>query len=98
MKKNKILIIGGAGYIGSHVTYDLNDRNYKTVVLDDLSSGFIKNVDVRSEFIKGSFFDQKLLKKILDDVDTVIHLAALKDAGESMVLPKKYLVHNIILD
>ena len=52
-----ILVIGGAGYIGSHVTHELCDQGYKVAVLDDLSSGFIGNVDKRSDFIEKSFMD-----------------------------------------
>ena len=48
----KILVIGGAGYIGSHVTYELCDRGYDVTVLDDLSSGFIDNLDKRADFIE----------------------------------------------
>ena len=96
MKNHKILIIGGAGYIGSHLVYELNDNNFQTIVLDDLSTGFIDNVDKRSEFIEGSFFDKKLLDKILKDIDVVIHMAALKDVGKSGIMFNEYLQHNII--
>ena len=70
MKNHKILIIGGAGYIGSHLVYELNDNNFQTIVLDDLSTGFIDNVDKRSEFIEGSFFDKKL--GVMVNYDTII--------------------------
>jgi len=90
-----ILVVGGAGYIGSHVAYDLNDKGYDTIIYDDLSTGFEGNLDCRSTFIKGSIFDEALLDKALKNVDTVIHLAALKNAGESMIKPTKYAEHNI---
>ena len=92
----KILIIGGAGYIGSHITHQLNDKGYNTVVFDNLSTGFEDNIDSRSGFIHGSIFDHLKLDKALKDIDTVIHLAALKNAGESMEFPGKYAKHNII--
>ena len=91
-----ILVIGGAGYIGSHIVYDLNDRGHNVIVYDNLSSGFEKNVDKRADLIVGDFFDEKLLSKSLKNIDVVIHLAALKDAGESMMNLSKYANHNII--
>ena len=90
-----ILVIGGAGYIGSHITYELCDQGYNVIVLDNLSSGFIENVDPRSDFIQNSF-TEKSISKLLVDVDCVIHLASLKAAGESMTNPIKYSQQNII--
>ena len=92
----KILVIGGAGYIGSHVTYELCDNGYDVTVLDNLSTGFLENIDKRANFIKGSFSKKNILANILKDVDAVIHLAALKAAGESMDNPINYSKHNII--
>ena len=91
-----ILVIGGAGYIGSHVTHELCDKGYNVKVLDDLSSGFIENVDKRSDFIQESFTNKKILSNVLKKIDCVIHLAALKAAGESMEDPIKYSEQNII--
>ena len=90
----RILVVGGAGYIGSHVTYELCDQGYKVIVVDNLSSGFIDNVDKRSDFIEDSFV--KLSHNLLKDIDCVIHLAALKAAGESMEDPIKYSNQNIM--
>ena len=90
-----ILVIGGAGYIGSHVVHELCDQGYKVTVLDNLSSGFIGNVDKRSDFIESSFMSLGS-SNILDNIDCVIHLAALKAAGESMDDPIKYSKQNII--
>ena len=92
----KILVIGGAGYIGSHLTYELCDHGYDVKVLDDLSSGFIENIDKRSDFIHDSMTNSKVLSSILKDIDCVIHLAALKAAGESMLDPIKYSKKNLI--
>ena len=92
----KILVIGGAGYIGSHVTYELCDQGYDVTVLDNLSTGFIENVDVRANFIQNSFLNENILNKILKNTDCVIHLAALKAAGESMDNPILYSEHNIL--
>ena len=92
----KILVIGGAGYIGSHVTYELCDNGYDVIVLDNLSTGFLDNIDKRAHFIEDSFTNKHTINKILKEIDCVIHLAALKAAGESMINPIKYSEHNII--
>tara|TARA_B100002051_G_scaffold275875_1_gene321382 strand:- start:36 stop:986 length:951 start_codon:yes stop_codon:yes gene_type:complete len=92
----RVLVIGGAGYIGSHVTYELCDQGYNVTVLDNLSTGFVDNIDNRAEFIQDSFTNADYLTKILKNVDCVIHLAALKAAGDSMVNPIKYSKSNII--
>ena len=91
-----VLVIGGAGYIGSHVTYELCDQGYNVTVLDDLSTGFINNIDKRANFIQHSFADDSILSKALIDIDCVIHLAALKAAGDSMNEPIKYSKSNVI--
>ena len=91
-----VLVIGGAGYIGSHVVYELCDQGYNVTVLDDLSTGFINNIDKRANFIQHSFADDVLLSKVLIDIDCVIHLAALKAAGDSMNEPIKYSKSNVI--
>ena len=89
-----ILVIGGAGYIGSHVAHEFCDQGYKVTVVDNLSSGFVDNIDKRADFVEDSFVN--LSDSILKDIDCVIHLAALKAAGESMEYPIKYSNQNII--
>ena len=92
----KILVTGGAGYIGSHVVLELCDEGYDVVVLDDLSLGNESSVDKRAEFIKGSTLDKKILKKVIPEVDAIIHLAAFKSAGESMINSNVYTQNNIV--
>ena len=91
----KILVTGGAGYIGSHIVLELCNEGYDVIVLDDLSLGNESSIDSRSEFIKGSTLDKKILKKVIPEVDSIIHLAAFKSAGESMVNPNIYTQNNI---
>ena len=50
----RVLVTGGAGYIGSHVVYELIDQGYEVSVVDDLSLGMIENIDPRATFIKGN--------------------------------------------
>ena len=91
----KVLVTGGAGYIGSHVVLELCEYGYEVVVLDDLSLGDRNAVDDRATFIHGSTLNTTDLAKGLDGVSAVIHLAAFKAAGESMVNPGKYSYNNI---
>ncbi len=92
----KILVVGGAGYIGSHVARALLDKGYSVTVYDNLSSGCRENIFDDEEFVEGDILDEKLLLKTMQQgFDGLIHLAALKAAGESMVEPEKYAVNNI---
>lgn len=92
----KVLVIGGAGYIGSHVVKELMKNGHKVTVFDNLSSGLRQNLFPENEFIYGNI----LLPEDLDNAfekgfDAFIHLAAFKAAGESMVKPEKYSLNNI---
>jgi len=91
----KVLVTGGAGYIGSHVVLALCEEGNNVVVLDDLSTGNREAVDKRALFIQGSTLNNDDLSKGLNDIDAVIHLAAFKAAGESMIHPEKYSHNNI---
>ena len=92
----RVLVTGGAGYIGSHVVLELCDKGYEVVVLDDLSSGNKGAVDKRAKFINGSTLNNSDLELGLEKVEAVIHLAAFKAAGESMLDPIKYSQNNIL--
>ena len=92
----KILVTGGAGYIGSHVVLLLCDEGHDIIVLDNLSLGSKEAVDKRAVFIEGSILNKEELIKSLADVDAVIHLAAYKSAGESMQNPQKYSENNVL--
>jgi len=92
----KVLVVGGAGYIGSHVVRAFLDKNYDVTVFDNLSSGTRENLFAQAAFIEGDI-------RNADEIDAVfkrgfggfIHLAAYKAAGESMAAPEKYSVNNI---
>ena len=93
----KILVTGGAGYIGSHIVLELCDSGFEVIVFDDLSLGFRENVDQRAELYIGSTLNREGLDDVLSkNIDAVIHLAAWKAAGESMDNPFKYTQNNII--
>lgn len=93
----KIFVTGGAGYIGSHVVYELCDAGHEVTIYDDMSLGREENIDKRADFVLGSTLDKQQLSKALNNknFDAVIHLAAWKAAGESMVKPEKYAENNI---
>ena len=92
----KILVTGGAGYIGSHVVLLLCDQGHEIIVLDNLSLGSKEAVDDRAVFIEGSILNNEDLSKSLPGVEAVIHLAAFKSAGESMLNPQKYSENNVL--
>ena len=93
----KILVTGGAGYIGSHVVYELIDQGHDVTILDDMSLGLEENIDPRSIFVKGSTHSDSDLDSVLSvGFDGIIHLAAWKAAGESMTNPAKYAHNNLI--
>jgi len=92
-----ILVIGGAGYIGSHVVLELCDQNYDVTVFDNLSTGNEINVDSRTNMIKGDILNIDELKNVFTrSYDVVFHFAALKASAESMKEPGKYATNNII--
>jgi UDP-glucose 4-epimerase len=93
----KILVTGGAGYIGSHTTRMLLEAEHEVVVLDSLENGYRQAVPEGAAFVEGSTHDAALLKQVFDDhtIDAVIHFAAYKAAGESMTNPGKYFANNV---
>lgn len=93
----RILVTGGAGYIGSHIVKELNKRSgYEIVVVDTMDKGNQINLFPQNEFIQGDISDSNILKKVFSKkVDAVFHFAAWKGAGESMILPEKYSLNNI---
>jgi UDP-glucose 4-epimerase len=92
----KVLIIGGAGYIGSHVNRYFLDAGHTTGVYDNMSLGRPENLFPDTEFIRGDILDYGALTAALArGWDAVVHLAAFKAAGESMLKPEKYSVNNI---
>lgn len=92
----KILVIGGAGYIGSHVQKQLLEEGFKVIVFDNLSTGHTCNILDGAEFINGDILDKQAIDKVMSKgIDGVIHLAAKKAVGESMEHPEIYAENNI---
>jgi UDP-glucose 4-epimerase len=91
-----ILIVGGAGYIGSHVARAFLDKKYNVTVFDNLSSGCRGNLFGEAAFVEGDILDERAIHAAMaKGFDGFVHLAAYKAAGESMVCPEKYSVNNI---
>ena len=86
----KLLITGGAGFIGSVLTAYLLDHGYEVVVVDDLSTGHSKKIDSRASFIQASILDKAALMEALSGVNTVIHCAAKSLVEESVLMPQLY--------
>jgi UDP-glucose 4-epimerase len=95
--KPKILVLGGAGYIGSHMVRMLLSEGYSPVVIDDLSGGFASAV-ADAEFIVGSISDKKFLRTIFSSntFSAVMHFASFISVGESVNYPGKYYSNNLI--
>lgn len=92
-----ILVLGGAGYIGSHTVYELIDKGEKVVIADSLQTGHIEAVHPKAKFYKGDIRDKSFLDALFDieKIDSIIHFAANSLVGESMTDPLKYYDNNL---
>lgn len=93
-----ILIMGGAGYIGSHTLKHLLNKGYECIVADNLVYGHREAVDSRAKFIQADLLDKESLRNIFKNnkIDAVIHFAAFAYVGESVVNPQKYYTNNLV--
>jgi UDP-glucose 4-epimerase len=91
-----ILVVGGAGYIGSHMVAVLNESGYRPIILDNLYSGH-RDAVIAGDFIEGDLQDRELLDRVLDayKVVGVMHFAAHIEVGESVCNPSKYYRNNV---
>ena len=93
----KILVTGGAGYIGAHVSELLIKQKKQVFIADDLSTGYKKLINKKSKFFHCDILNENKIKKIIKEnkIDSVIHLAAALSVGESQKKPKKYFRINV---
>ena len=93
----KILVTGGAGYIGSKICYDLTDLGYKVFIVDNLITGHKKLINKRAKFYLCDILDYKQLNEIIkkNHITDIIHLAASLDVEESSKNPLKYFINNV---
>ncbi len=90
MQDYHVLVTGGAGFIGSNIAIQLVKDGYQVTILDDLSTGYLKNLDTikdKINFIQGSITDYDLLNKIMPGIDFVLHQAALPSVPRSIDSP-----------
>jgi UDP-glucose 4-epimerase len=92
-----ILVLGGAGYIGSHTAYELIDRGEDVVIVDNLETGYLKAVHPKARFYQGDIRNRSFIDSVFENekIDAVIHFAANSLVGESMVNPLKYYDNNL---
>lgn len=100
----KVLVTGGAGYIGSHTVLSLLENNYEVVVYDSLVNSSIESLDrvenlagKKVEFVEGDICDKEKLSTVFEqfEIGAVIHFAALKAVGESAKIPLSYYQNNV---
>jgi len=93
---SKVLVTGGAGYIGAHVAAELLRSGYSIRIYDDFSNGLHRRVDGKfRDIVDGDMLDRAKLLAALDGIDAVIHLAAKKAVEESVKDPLKYYENNV---
>ncbi len=97
-EKSKVLVTGGAGYIGGHLVSELVKKNFEVVVLDNLSTGKKENLDPAAVFVEGDLGDESLLKDLFanNQFEAVFHMAASLEVEESVREPAKYFENNVV--
>jgi UDP-glucose 4-epimerase len=95
---SKILIVGGAGFIGSHTNYELIENGFETIVFDNLSNGYREFVPASSVFYQGDLANPEQIERVFKEhtIDTVVHFAANIEVGESQIDPASYYQNNVI--
>jgi len=93
----KVLVTGGAGYIGSHMVKVLLEKGHEVVVVDSLERGFRDAIDERAKFVEGNLLNKEFVEQVFsgDHFDGVIHFAAYIAVGESMEHPGMYFENNV---
>ena len=93
---SKVLVIGGAGYIGAHICQSLVDNGDSVRIFDDFSNGLHRRIDGKfTDLVEASVLDRSALVDAMNGIDSVIHLAAKKAVEESVSNPLKYYEHNV---
>ncbi|HYC87367.1 MAG TPA: GDP-mannose 4,6-dehydratase, partial [Chryseosolibacter sp.] len=105
MNSKKVLVTGGAGYIGAHTAVELKQAGYEPVIVDNLSrsdetllSGMQKIIGSKPNFYHGDCADKEFLQRVFSQeapISAVLHFAALKSVGESVAQPLLYFKNNV---
>lgn len=98
---SKVLVSGGAGFIGSHIVDQLIKERMEVIVLDNLERGYLENIKLHMcggnlTFVRGDVRDYRLVEELVEDVDAIIHLAALTSVPESFKDPFMYNDVNVV--
>ncbi len=93
----RILVLGGAGYIGSHFVKTAIEQGHAIIVVDNLVNGHVEAIDSNALFVKGDIHDTALLDSVFDkySIDACLHFAAFSLVGESMKIPNAYFYNNV---
>lgn len=93
----KILVAGGAGYIGSHTVKELIKDGFEVIIFDNFSTGK-KELITGGEVVEGDLLDKESFRKVFKshNIGAVLHFASLIQVGESYINPQKYYLHNLI--
>jgi UDP-glucose-4-epimerase GalE len=89
-----VLVVGGAGYIGSHAARALKRAGHEVIIFDNLSTGY-ESLAAGFELVKGDILDASALARVLPRADAIMHFAAYAYVGESVTNPKKYFHNNV---
>lgn len=92
----KVLVTGGAGFIGSHVSKLLLEEGHQVTIIDNLSHGNKQSLDPRATFVEADILNQQKLEEILPGYGAVIHMASLIEVGESVKRPVEFVENNIL--
>jgi UDP-glucose 4-epimerase len=92
-----ILVLGGAGYVGSHAVYQLIEKGLRVVVIDNLQTGHKDAIHPNAYFYNGDIRNRQFMKSVFEKekIDAILHFAANSLVGESMVEPLKYFDNNV---
>lgn len=92
-----ILVLGGAGYIGSHAVFQLIDQGNDVVVIDNLQTGHVKALHPKAAFYKGDIRDREFLQSVFEreNIESILHFAASSLVGESITKPILYFDNNV---
>ena len=92
-----ILVVGGAGYIGSHTAKLLREHQHNVIIYDNLSKGHLEAIN-DFVFVQGDIFDESLLIATLREyqIEAVVHFAAFIQVGESVIDPQQYYSNNVV--
>jgi UDP-glucose 4-epimerase len=92
-----ILVLGGAGYVGSHAVYQLKDQDFEVVVVDNLQTGHRDAIHPEARFYEGDIRNREFLRAVFEkeNIEAILHFAANSLVGESMTEPLKYFDNNV---